>query len=92
MIILKIFDDPSMNNYNDNDEDDYNDNIAGIPWTLHSWIRTLLTAQLGGLTNILDELLQVWDMYRIYLLILQGFFNFVQNAFDPYPPFVLKTW
>jgi len=30
----------------------------GVPWTLHSWIRTLLTAQLGGLTNILDELLQ----------------------------------
>ena len=81
-----------MDNNNDNDNDDYNDNIAGIPWTLHSWIRTLLTAQLGGLTNILDELLQVWDMYRAYLLILQFFFNFVQNAFDPHPPFVLKTW
>ena len=67
MIILKIFDDPSMNNYNDNDEDDYNDNIAGIPWTLHSWIRTLLTAQLGGLTNILDELLQVRDVLYIHL-------------------------
>ena len=33
--------------------------VTGVPWTLHSWIRTLLTAQLGGLTNILDELLQV---------------------------------
>ena len=33
--------------------------FSGVPWTLHSWIRTLLTAQLGGLTNILDELLQV---------------------------------
>ena len=33
--------------------------LTGVPWTLHSWIRTLLTAQLGGLTNILDELLQV---------------------------------
>ena len=31
----------------------------GVPWTLHSWIRTLLTAQQGGLSNILDELLQV---------------------------------
>jgi len=30
----------------------------GVPWTLHSWIRTLLTAQQGGLSNILDELLQ----------------------------------
>ena len=81
MIILKIFDDPSMNNYNDNDEDDYNDNIAGIPWTLHSWIRTLLTAQLGGLTNILDELLQVRDVLYIFTN-PAVFFNIVQNAFD----------
>jgi len=30
----------------------------GVPWTLHSWIRTLITAQQNGLANIVDELLQ----------------------------------
>ena len=55
-----------MDNYNDDHNDNIMDNIAGIPWTLHSWIRTLLTAQLGGLTNILDELLQVRDLPYLF--------------------------
>ena len=30
----------------------------GVPWTLHCWIRTLLTAQHNGFGSIIDELLQ----------------------------------
>ena len=30
----------------------------GVPWSLHSWIRTLITAHQAGLTGIADELLQ----------------------------------
>ena len=41
----------------------------GVPWTIHSWIRTLLTAQQGGLTNILDELLQVTLLLLIFIII-----------------------
>ncbi len=30
----------------------------GVPWSLHSWIRTLITAHQAGLTAVADELLQ----------------------------------
>lgn len=30
----------------------------GVPWTLHSWIKTLLTAHNAGLSSVIDELLQ----------------------------------
>jgi len=30
----------------------------GVPWTLHCWIRTLLTAQHNGFGSVIDELLQ----------------------------------
>ena len=30
----------------------------GVPWSLHSWIRTLITAHQAGLTAMADELLQ----------------------------------
>jgi len=30
----------------------------GVPWTLHAWIRTLITAHHAGLGHIADELLQ----------------------------------
>lgn len=30
----------------------------GVPWTLHSWIKTLLTAHHAGLSSVIDELLQ----------------------------------
>ena len=30
----------------------------GVPWALHCWIRTLLTAHNNGFGSIIDELLQ----------------------------------
>ncbi|XP_023349205.1 ankyrin repeat and BTB/POZ domain-containing protein 2 [Eurytemora carolleeae] len=30
----------------------------GVPWSVHSWIRTLITAHHAGLTSVADELLQ----------------------------------
>ena len=30
----------------------------GVPWSLHCWIRTLLTANTNGFSSVIDELLQ----------------------------------
>ena len=39
----------------------------GVPWTLHSWIKTLLTAHHAGLSSVIDELLHFIEMGYIQL-------------------------